>query len=437
MFEKYTQNSRFANYPELEKYLAGLGLFHMNFGLERVQKALNVFFPQGLPFKAAQVIGTNGKGSTSHFLASIAGAHDIKDGLFTSPHLLTMRERVLVSGRMLPEEEWTLCANIVDAVQSKNPKEALTYFEFIFVLALVAFCRADVEFAVLEAGLGGEFDATSAVFAEILIFTPINFDHQNILGETLTEIAGTKAEAIKLNQILITAEQNPTVLAVLKAKASERGNKLLKPAQGQKFNYPLGLLGYHQKENAQLALTAFSLLANKYGWILRKPALLRGFKRAHIPGRMQLIGPMLEHPPLLLDGAHNIHSFEALEKNLTIYGLHPRAIIFSCMNDKNLGTVLPKLATWTEGPIYIPPVENNPRAASPQKLAKEIGPKAHPVQNIKEALKLAYKAPAPAASKPGARASLPDYLQSPVLICGSLYLLGDFFKLHPGLLEPA
>lgn len=437
MFERYFQNSRFANYPELENYLAGLGLFQMNFGLKRIQKALAVLFPEGYPFKTAQVIGTNGKGSTSHFLASIAGAHNIKDGLFTSPHLLTMRERILVSGRMLPEEEWTICANIVDAVQSKEPQDALTYFEFVFALALVAFCRAGVEFAVLEAGLGGEFDATSAASAEILIFTPINLDHQNILGESLTEIAGTKAGAIKPNQIVITAEQNPTVLAVLKAKALEMGNKLLKPAQGQKFNYPLGLMGYHQKENAQLALAAFSLLANKYGWILRKPALLRGFKRAHIPGRMQMVGPMFDRPPLLLDGAHNIHSFEALEKNLEIYGLRPRAIIFSCMNDKNLGTVLPKLSTWTDGPIYVPPVENNPRTARPQELAVKIGPRAQPVQNIKEALNLAYKVPASTASNPGTGGLLPEHLQSPVLICGSLYLLGDFFKLRPGLLEPA
>lgn len=436
MFEEYSANARFANFNQVEDYLDSLGLFHMDFGLERMYKAVNALFPEGCPFKVAQVVGTNGKGSTSHFLASIVGAHNIKNGLFTSPHLLTVRERVRVGRHMLPEEEWTVCANIVDAVQSKKEKERLTYFEFVTVLALVAFARAKVEFAVLEAGLGGEFDATSAIFAEILLFTPISIDHQQILGEKLSEIAATKAGAIKPGQILLTAGQEPEVLDILKAKAAENGGKLLKPSPGQSFNYPLGLLGYQQKDNARLALAAFSLLAQKHGWILRKPALLRGFKRTYVPGRMQLINPVFELPAQLLDGAHNLQSFEALEKNLHNYGIRPRAIIFSCMNDKNLGSLLPKLPGWTDGPIYIPPIANNQRAASPKELTDKIGPRAIPAKNLQEAIKLADKTPPAALPQPRQPAYLPEHLQSPVLICGSLYLLGEFFKLHPGLLDP-
>lgn len=437
MFAKFASNSRFSCYSELEKHLDRLGQFHMDFGLERIQTVLQLLFPEGYNFKLAQVVGTNGKGSTATFLASVAKAHAIKSGLFTSPHLLSLRERVHIDAKMLSEEEWTCYANIVDAAQSKIEKEQLTYFEFVFALALVAFAKGDVGFAVLEAGLGGEFDATSAIFSDILIFTPISFDHEHILGAQLSEIASTKAGAIKPDQMLLTAEQEPEVLTILKSIAHEKGNKLLKTSVAPHFKYPLGLLGYQQKDNAMQALGAYSMLAKKFGWPLRKPAMARGLKRAHLPGRLQVVPPLFERPALLLDGAHNLHAFDALERNLDIYGIRPRAIIFSCMTDKNLDSVFHKLADWTEGPIFIPPIKNNPRAVDPTELASKIGPKAIPVNSLKEALGMIRKLATPALPLPRQPKYLPDDLQSPILICGSLYLLGDFFELHPGLLAPA
>lgn len=437
MFATLSFNNRFSDYSKLKAHLNSLGQFHMDFGLERIQNVLQLLFPDGYKFKVAQVIGTNGKGSTATFLASVAKAHAIKSGLFTSPHLLSLRERIHIDGKMLTEEEWTFCANIVDGAQSKIEREQLTYFEFVCALALVAFARKSVKFAVLEAGLGGEFDATSAIFADILLFTPISFDHEHILGKELSEIVKTKAGAIKPNQMLLTAEQEPEVLTILKAIAQEKGSKLLKPALVRGLTYPPMPLGYQQKDNALQALGAYSMLAKKFDWPLRKPAMIRGLKHAHIPGRLQLVPPLFERPALLLDGAHNIHSFDALERNLNIYGIRPRAIIFSCMNDKNLDLVFHKLPEWTEGPILIPSIKNNPRAASPMELATKIGPKAIPVNSLKEALRMTEKFAPPALPQPRQPEYLSEDLQSPVLICGSLYLLGDFFELHPGLIEPA
>ncbi|MBQ4133556.1 MAG: bifunctional folylpolyglutamate synthase/dihydrofolate synthase [Desulfovibrionaceae bacterium] len=435
MFATFENHCRFTNYEQLEEYLNSLGLFHMDFGLERVRLALSILFPNGLPCKSAQIIGTNGKGSTAHFLASLSRAHGISAGLFTSPHLLSVRERVRVNGKQLPEAEWLACANIADAAQQQNPDAPLTYFEFVFAIALIAFARAGVKLAVLEAGLGGEYDATSAITADMVLFTPIDFDHEQILGNTLAEIAATKAGAVRPGQILLTAPQSPEALEVMRAKARVADNRLLKPSARQKFDYQLGLPGCQQSGNALLALTGYMQLAQKFSWPMYKPAIVRALKNTFIPGRMQLINPILNRPPILLDGAHHQHAFEALNKNIEAYRLRPRCLIFSCMSDKRLDAAISMLPAWTDGPIFVPPIANNPRSVCPQKLADRIGPKARPTGSLKEALHLAGQEPA-RACPPTVPGGWPEELRSPVLICGSLYLLGEFFRLHPGFLEP-
>lgn len=434
MFEQLKAHCRFHSYTQFEAYLNSLGLFHMDFELDRIKLAVSKLFPKGLPYHTAQIIGTNGKGSTAHFLASLARAHALPDGLFTSPHLLTLRERIRVRGQMLPEAEWLVCANIVDAVQSPTSGERLTYFEFVFALALVVFARAGIKLAVLEAGLGGEYDATSAVPADLVLFTPISFDHEQILGDTLAEIAATKAGGVRPGQILLTAAQPPEALAAMKAKAGKVGNRLLKPTPNQKFNYALGMLGHQQTENALLALTGYMQLAEKLAWPVHKPAIVRALKTTFVPGRLQMINPIFEKPAILLDGAHNSHAFEALHKNISLYGLRPRCIIFNCMSDKHLDAAMPLLPLWTSGPIFIPPIENNPRACEPSRLAAELGPQAIAVDSLKEALRRAALEPA-LDCPPTPQRQLPLELSSPILICGSLYLLGDFFRLHPGMLE--
>ena len=143
---------------------------------------------------------------------------------------------------------------------------------------------------------------------------------------------------------------------------------------------------------------------------------------------MQYIDGLFTRPPLLLDGAHNQHSFKNLDSNLKQMQIIPRAIIFSCLGDKNLDKVFHLLNEWTNGPIFIPPIANNPRAIAPEKLAAQIGPQAIAVPSLKKALELACKTPTPDT----ACANTP----TPILICGSLYLLADFFELHPAYLEP-
>ena len=483
MFSQFENNQSFNSFQAVQEYLDKLGLFHMDLSLTRMLNLLNRLFPKGFPFKVVQVVGTNGKGSTSHFMSALATAHAHKNGLYTSPHFVSMRERVRVNGKMLAEQEWTLCANIVAAAQSSQEDEKLTYFEFITALALIAFARAQVELAILEAGLGGKYDATSAVPADLLLITPISLDHQNVLGQELLEIAANKAGAMKPGQIIITSEQEPDVLALLKAKANALGNSLFKPVRPgstpDENNEPkqrpqgaavepeakstcspsssrspcsashanktpaLGMMGMQQADNSRLALAGFSHLAQKLGWPLRPPAIRRGLGGAFIPGRMQFIPALFNRPPLLLDGAHNQHSFEVLRYNLKNLGICPRAIIFSCLSDKNMDEAFASLCEWSQNnpnsPIFIPPLPNNPRAANPAELAKRIGPNAKVTESMREALHLAEQLPTQLPKHLPKQATTPKNTiapeNRPVLICGSLYLLAEFFKLHPGYLE--
>ncbi len=461
MFSQFENTQHFASFQEVQAYLDELGLFHMDLSLGRMQNLLDRIFPKGVPFSVVQVVGTNGKGSTAHFFSSLATAHAHKNGLYTSPHFVSMRERVRVNGKMLPEQEWALCANIVANAQSNEQNKKLTYFEFITALALLAFARAQVELVILEAGLGGEYDATSAVPADLLLITPISLDHQNVLGQDILEIAANKAAAIKPGQIVITSEQQPDVLALLKSKANALGNSLFKPARpnyspstknegensnsahlkknahagcaGAKRHTPpaLRMVGIQQTDNSRLALAGFTSLAQKMGWPLRPPAIQRGLGAAFIPGRMQFIPALFNRPPLLLDGAHNQHSFEMLSYNLKSLDICPRAIIFSCLGDKNMDAAFALFANWSQNnpqsPIFIPPLPNNPRAANPAELAARIGPNAKVTTCMRKALELAEQLVLPA--------SIINPEKHPVLICGSLYLLAEFFKLHSGYLE--
>ena len=208
----------FRSFEEVLSFLDGLGMFHMDFGLDRMYRAIKALrLEPGLdgwqPY-IVQIVGTNGKGSTSTFLASIGCAHGLKTGLYTSPHFVTPRERVRIDGKILTEEVWTDLAGTVHAAAPD-----LTYFEFVTVLGLLAFKQAGVDLVVMEAGLGGMHDATTAMAADMTCFAPIDLDHTRILGPTLTHIATDKAGAIRSGKLALTGQQADEVMAVLRREA--------------------------------------------------------------------------------------------------------------------------------------------------------------------------------------------------------------------------
>ena len=184
---------KFPSFEHFTVYLDSLGLFSMRLGLDRMHAALDRMRLTRPESTMVHVVGTNGKGSTSAFLAALAQAHGLRVGLYTSPHLVSVRERIRVDGRLLPEKCWVEAAN---AVMARCADVGLTYFELVTVMALHLFRAERVDLAVLEAGLGGTHDATCAVNADLTVMTPVGLDHEHVLGPELPDIARDKSGAL-------------------------------------------------------------------------------------------------------------------------------------------------------------------------------------------------------------------------------------------------
>ena len=483
-----------ASFADLQTHLDSLGLFRMQPGLDRIAAVLERLRLKRPPFAVVQVAGTNGKGSTSTMLASLAQAHGLRVGLHTSPHFLSVRERIRVNGGMPGEATWLTLANRLLAAGGG----CLSYFELVTVLAVMAFAEAKVHLAVMETGLGGSFDATTALEADLVVFTPFGLDHQAVLGPTLRDIARDKAGAIRQECPVVSAPQAPEAREEILRAARERQAPVLwldSAWTGLTADLCLRLTGAHQKNNAALALAGWRRLRAFFGsaWGLEGetdgqgeglPAPLTareaaGLAAAHLPGRLQFVPPLAAAPPppvnisaapagsgpkppfmpsplgwpaLLLDGAHNTHAFAALGPALAGLEVKPGAVVFSCLEDKDPAELAPFLRALTNGPIFVPPVADNPRAMDPKALAVLIGPRAVPTPSLAEALRLAaahmaerlpeafaQSLPAPPRTKapnsPAARGPCTHPPARPLLVCGSLYLLGQFYALRPDCLE--
>lgn len=402
----------FESFDALMTHLNTVGLFHMDLRLNRTLKALaRVSSKQQM--HVVQIIGTNGKGSTSTFLAALSQAHGLRTGLYTSPHFVSPCERIRIDGTPLTEDEWLAWGNIIYAAAP-----ALTYFEFMTVLAFCAFQAAGVQLAVMEAGLGGRHDATTALPVDMLCYTPIALDHETVLGDTVEQIAADKAAAIRHGAPVISGPQEAACLHILQQAATQAGSTFATANAPLPESTSLRMLGLHQQENARLALSAWQLLCRQKHITSDPAAIERGLLNAFIPGRLQYIAGTAHMPPLLLDGGHNPHGLRALAAAVAHLQLQPRALIFTCLADKNLeGMLQPLRQLAGNSPIFVPPLSDNPRACNNADLALHIGPQAVPAPSVAAALEQACQSPA----------STPEAC---VLVCGSLYLLAEFFTLH-------
>jgi len=453
----------FFSFTDCERYLDGLGLFRMTPGLERMRDTLKRLGLVRPPYAVIQIVGTNGKGSTATMLERLAREHGLRTGLHTSPHFVSVRERVRVNGAMLSGEEWTALGNTLMG----QGGEALSYFEFVTCLAILAFAEAGVDVGVMETGLGGTFDATTALEADLVVFTPFDLDHQAVLGATLREIAADKAGAVRPGKPAVSAPQRPEARAELDRVARER-ETIVQEASPEKSGFELRLHGEHQQDNARLALAAWrALLRSARRGALPAAAKLvtlcepepyvpedcsaaslveaRALASAWLPGRMQrlpargaetdMFSPCaLGWPPLLLDGAHNSHGLAALGLSLSRAGIAPLTVVFSCLGDKDLDTMLPHLRTLATGLIVVPPIADNPKAMPSAELAARIGLNALPADSLTQALEIAAQHMADRMPE----VFDPTYVrarQYPLLLCGSLYLLGAFYALRPDALE--
>ncbi|MGX9365046.1 bifunctional folylpolyglutamate synthase/dihydrofolate synthase [Desulfoplanes sp. PS50] len=413
-----------STWEALTAHLDSLGLFRIKPGLERVYAGIERLGLAGSTMGMVHIVGTNGKGSTAAFLHAVATAHGRSTGVFTSPHFLTPRERIRVRGKMISRETWVDLAN---AVYGACPGVDFSYFELLTLMAMLAFVREGVDLAIMEAGLGGTWDATSAFGYDLTLITPIGMDHEQILGSTIEAIARDKAGAIQGGEV-VCGPQHKNVADILRSRACEKGAGFHYPDLDPDADAPgeplydsegtimdltrasLGLAGPFQKTNALLALYGWSVFARLKGWSFSALECMQGLANATHPGRIQVI---YNNPTFLLDGAHNFMGLEALADSLVQMDFRPDIMIFSCMEDKNILDHLSMVTGLCAGPILVPAIPNNHRAMDPQRLTAMLGNRAIPCSGMQEALD---------------RIGRTD---TRVLVCGSLYLLGEFFRIRP------
>ena len=399
------------DYQEAMDYLANLTKFGFNFGLGRIKRLLTeVGNPQD-KIKTVHIGGTNGKGSTSAMLSSMLQAAGYRVGVFTSPHLHSYRERVVINGEQIPEEKVAgLLARLKIVLDRmvEGGQEHPTEFEVNTALAFLYFFEEKVDLAVIEVGLGGLIDSTNVINPLISVITNVGMDHMDYLGNTLEEIIRVKAGIIKDGGIVITAANRPEVLEIIEETCRQKSASLIKvwedydwtslesSAFGQRFSVispqneyrglELTLTGEHQLVNAATALAVTEALGQYHGLGIRMADVVEGLRNTRWPGRLEMI-----LPGVLLDGAHNLDGAVTLSKALKQVFVYRKLILcIGMLADKERNKVLEILAPLTQKIVVTKP--NSPRAGNWQEMAEQAGKYVQEVyleENIPRAVDLA------------------------------------------------
>lgn len=354
------------------------------------------------------VAGTNGKGSTSATLASILEAAGYRTGIYTSPHLVDIRERWGIGGEPITP---ALLDESIRDLQSAAERSGIspTYFEALTLIAFIAFEKAACEVSVLEVGMGGRLDATNVVRPVAALITPIGFDHTEYLGNTLRKIAAEKAGVIHRGAIVLTTNRDEPVLGVLRKRAAKFGNPFHVVPRETKIP-PSPLPGEFQRDNVALAVRAAEELAPRLDRITPE-AIVRGVAATHWRGRLERYD--IGGKDVRIDGCHNAHAAAAIAPFVSAQMPEPRTLVFGIMTDKNVRDVAAILF-----PLFGRVITTNPyppRAESAEVLAE-----------------LARGFGAEAVVEPDPDAAIRKALASDarsVLVAGSLYLAGSAIAL--------
>jgi dihydrofolate synthase/folylpolyglutamate synthase len=439
-------------YDEAVRYLLGLGheTLAVKLGLANVTRLLDAVGSPQKSFPSVQIAGTNGKGSAVAFLDSVCRAARIRTGLYTSPHLVSVTERVRIDGREIERDEFARqVARVREASERVRGADGAlpSFFEQTTAAALSAFRDARVELAILETGLGGRLDAVTAAGAETVCVTPVALDHQEYLGQTLREIASEKAAVVREGVRAVVGPQGEEALAVILARCREcnveprRADEIARAArvngatEDGRFrvtfrtaadvyeDVTLALRGRHQIANAACALALAEELRDQGDGRITRAAVVAGLESAEHAGRLELVaGP----PAVLLDGAHNPAGARALRDYLDEFVRSPLTLVFGAMRDKELAEIA--AAVFPAAARLVLTRADNPRSAAPDSLAALAarhldGRRISLAPTAAEALRLAREL-----TPPGG------------LVCatGSLYLVGEIRSLLAGgELEPA
>jgi len=419
----------FADYERLSRSAVIFDLARMEIILKRM----------GNPHEAAKsvhIAGTKGKGSTAAMIASVLYHAGYRTGLYTSPHLFNMNERIQIDGKPIPEDIFGSLTEImkpeVEAVNRYGGVGELTTYELLTTLAFLYFREAGADYHVLETGLGGRLDTSNVVQPAVCGITSISYDHMEVLGDTLAKIAAEKAGIIKTGSKVVCSPQYPEAMEVIESVCRERGAELIRVGSdvtwqmksanherqeftlhGIRASYELTipLLGEHQLNNAATAVAMAEVLAGQGADISAK-AIADGMAEVYWPGRLQVLQ---REPWVVVDGAHNDDSIKILKKALDRHFDFERLfVIFGVSSDKNIPGIVAELAAYG-GKIIITRARN-PRALEASPIVNEFskwGIVPEVADDVESALALAFS------------------LASPKdLICatGSLFIVGEVMK---------
>ncbi len=407
------------------------------FNLDRMRNLLKKISNPHVKLRSVHIAGTKGKGSTAMMLASMLQACGYKVGLYVSPHITCIRERITVNGQKIPQREMTRLITQVAPHVEKMKDDKPTFFEILTAIAFLHFKNQEVDLAVVETGLGGRLDSTNVLQPEVCGLTSISIDHTYQLGNGLADIAKEKAGILKADIPAISVPQDPAAKRVLKKVASEAKTKVMFTGDDIEFSYrvessrthgchtrvclttplsqfehlPVPALGEHQAVNCGLALALLDQLKHK-GLAIDDKRAIRGLQQVQLPGRMELLRT---DPRLLVDGAHNAASIQALMRGI---GQHipydSMVMVFGCAADKDIRGMLQQVATGADKLIFTP-VPGSTRSADPRDLAEAYtelsdGRVAQIVDDLREALNVANSAVT--------REDL-------IVVTGSFYLVGE------------
>jgi dihydrofolate synthase/folylpolyglutamate synthase len=442
---KVEHKKAFKSYKEAIKYLyartnyeteTALRYNVTTFNLDRMEKLLSLVGKPHKKITTAHIAGTKGKGSTATMLAKMLEENGYKVGLYTSPHVVHLHERIAVSSKLISEQEMLGLLNRIYApIEKMSKTEAPTFFEIMTALAFMYFADMKVDIAIIETGLGGRLDSTNVIRPEVVGITSLSIDHQQQLGKTLSSIAKEKAGIFKRGVPAVTVQQEPEAMEVLRTHATAVKAPLSVTGHDIDFSYRfensrehgphmrvclstptskfehlrVPLHGRHQAINCGLALAMLDKLKSA-GYEIDNEKTIKGLSKVSLAGRMEMI---CEDPRIMIDGAHNAASINALihaiGQNIPYDSM---VIIFGCNNDKDIPGMLDKLQYGADKVIFTR--SRSAKAMPPEELADMYnhmcGKMCQSAANLEEAMQLASSA----VSK-----------EDLICITGSFYLIGE------------
>ena len=418
------------NYKEAVSWLENRNIPLGEFTLFNIKELLKIFHKPQDKLKIIHITGTNGKGSVASFIENALRENNYKVGKFTSPYITNIREEIEINNEEISEEEFAnLATEVREKVEELDEKKIfVSGFEILTSIAYIYFARNNLDFAVMEVGMGGRVDATNVMEKSIPVFCHISLDHANILGDTIGKIAHEKGGIIKENSHVFTYPQDEEARAELKKLSSEKNSSfeefkedeveiLSSNEEGNVFNFrnhknvEISLIGDHQALNASLGLMVLDFLKKDYK--LDEEKIKDGLKKAKNIGRTECLS---KDPLILIDGSHNLDSIERIEESVKKFKYKKLILGFSLLKDKDHDHILKKIENIADK-IVLTEIDSDRHTdlkeleAEFRKFSKK---EIYPIKNREEAVE-----------KTLSLAGEGDM----ILWCGSLYLIKDIRKI--------